>query len=186
MSQLGSFSHVGLWFICSYHLAYLSTYNTSQHQRYHTCQTPWACRSWCYHMSRGKHSLEHEWLSLQPSWSIDSMMSHSLTVANRPNLLLMEELLHQLISTLSHHLQGFIHPRWCRISSINSMVRSTKNENWWNMVIRKKKQQLAIRSGYEPYEKGIIGITLHPFFWKGFIYIYLNIYIYKYHYIMNT
>ena len=35
---------------------------------------------------------------------------------------LMEEILHQLIlvGRLSHYLQGFIHPRWCRISSINS------------------------------------------------------------------
>ena len=36
-------------------------------------------------------------------------------------VLLMEEILHQLIGSLSHYLQGFIHPRWCRISSINSM-----------------------------------------------------------------
>ncbi len=36
-------------------------------------------------------------------------------------LLLMEEILHQLIDSLSLFLQGFIHPRWCRISSINSM-----------------------------------------------------------------
>ena len=35
-------------------------------------------------------------------------------------MLLMEEILHQLIGSLSHDLQGFIHPRWCRISSINS------------------------------------------------------------------
>ena len=44
-------------------------------------------------------------------------------------LLLMEEILHQLISSLSQYLQGFIYiyihiyPRWCRISSINS--------SWW-------------------------------------------------------
>ena len=36
-------------------------------------------------------------------------------------LLLMEEILHQLIGSVSHDFQGFIHPRWCRISSINSM-----------------------------------------------------------------
>ena len=35
-------------------------------------------------------------------------------------LLLMEEILHQMIGRLSHCLQGFIHPRWCRISSIDS------------------------------------------------------------------
>ena len=32
----------------------------------------------------------------------------------------MEEILHQLIGSLSHYLQGFLHPRWCRISSMNS------------------------------------------------------------------
>ena len=36
-------------------------------------------------------------------------------------LLLMAEILHQLIGSLSHYLQGFIHPRWCRISAINSI-----------------------------------------------------------------
>ena len=36
-------------------------------------------------------------------------------------ILLMEEILHQLIGSLSHYLQGFIHPRWCRISSTNSI-----------------------------------------------------------------
>ena len=35
-------------------------------------------------------------------------------------ILLLEEILHQLICSLSYYLQGFIHPRWCRISSINS------------------------------------------------------------------
>ena len=35
-------------------------------------------------------------------------------------ILLMAEILHQLIGSLAHYLQGFIHPRWCRISAINS------------------------------------------------------------------
>ena len=34
-------------------------------------------------------------------------------------LLLMAEILHQLIGSLSHYLQGFIHPRWW-LSAINS------------------------------------------------------------------
>ena len=37
-------------------------------------------------------------------------------------ILLVEEILHQLIWQITHYLQGFIHLRWCRISSINSMV----------------------------------------------------------------
>ena len=36
------------------------------------------------------------------------------------NILLMEEILHQLLCSLSHYLQGFIHSRWFfGISSIN-------------------------------------------------------------------
>ncbi len=43
-------------------------------------------------------------------------------------ILLMEEILHQLIGSLSHHLQGFIHPRWLfRISSINGMIGFQEN-----------------------------------------------------------
>jgi len=34
----------------------------------------------------------------------------------------MEEILHQLIGSLSNYFQGFIRPRWCRISSINSIL----------------------------------------------------------------
>ena len=37
-------------------------------------------------------------------------------------LLLMEEILHQLIGSLSPYLQGFLHLRWCRISAINSSI----------------------------------------------------------------
>ena len=39
---------------------------------------------------------------------------------NQHLLLLMEEILHQLIGSISHYLQGFIHPRWCKISAINN------------------------------------------------------------------
>ena len=35
----------------------------------------------------------------------------------------MEEILHQLVGSLSHYWQGFIHPRWCRICSINGMFK---------------------------------------------------------------
>ena len=52
----------------------------------------------------------------------------SQQTANYIKLLLMEEILHQLIGSLSHYLQGFIHPRWCRISSIHSMS--------WFLILR--------------------------------------------------
>ena len=50
-----------------------------------------------------------------------SLILHQLTMRLYNPLLLMAQILHQLIGSLSHYLQGFIHPRWCRISSINSM-----------------------------------------------------------------
>ena len=34
----------------------------------------------------------------------------------------MEEILHQFIGGLSHYFQAFYHPRWCRISSIHSII----------------------------------------------------------------
>ena len=48
------------------------------------------------------------------------------------NILLMEEIMHQLIGRLSHYLQGSLHPRWCRISAINSSHR--KMDGWNTMV----------------------------------------------------
>ena len=44
----------------------------------------------------------------------------------------MEEILHQLIGSLSHSLQGFMHPRWCRISSINSINWLPSVKGNWN------------------------------------------------------
>ena len=42
-----------------------------------------------------------------------------------PVILLMAEILHQLIGSFSHYLQGFIHPRWLfGISAINSQPRN--------------------------------------------------------------
>ena len=48
------------------------------------------------------------------------------------------EILHQLIWWIFHYLQGFIRPRWCRISSINStfsmtfknLVQPYQEQNW--------------------------------------------------------
>ena len=37
------------------------------------------------------------------------------------DILGMEEVLHQLIGSFPHYLRGVIHPRWCRISSINGI-----------------------------------------------------------------
>ena len=45
------------------------------------------------------------------------------TATYRRDILLMEEILHQLISSLSHYLQSFIHTRWLfGIASINCII----------------------------------------------------------------
>ena len=45
----------------------------------------------------------------------------------------MERILHQLVGRLSQYLQGFIHPRWCRISSINSIFLQNLNHLFPNI-----------------------------------------------------
>ena len=49
-------------------------------------------------------------------------VSHHNLYQKNIMILLMEEILHQLIGSSSHYLQGFIHVRWCRISSTNSSL----------------------------------------------------------------
>ena len=41
---------------------------------------------------------------------------HPIIGIRRAQILWMEEILHQFIGGLSHYLQAFYHPRWCRIS----------------------------------------------------------------------
>ena len=48
------------------------------------------------------------------------------------------EMLRQWIGSLSHDLQGFIHPWWCRISSINS------RKPWWKILTYLSYQLLRI------------------------------------------
>ena len=43
------------------------------------------------------------------------------------DLLLVEEVLHQLKGSLSHYLVIFLYLRWCRISSINSITPKVKS-----------------------------------------------------------
>ena len=59
---------------------------------------------------------------------LGSSISYPAKVHREREVGLMEEILHQWICTLSHCLQGFIHPKWCRISSINSISYIGKND----------------------------------------------------------
>ena len=59
--------------------------------------------------------------SKRAMWELGSNHQSSIDwCQERHLLLLMEEILDQWISRSSHYLQGFTHPRWCRISSTNS------------------------------------------------------------------
>ena len=58
-------------------------------------------------------------------------------------LRLMEEILHQLIGTLFHYLQGYVHPRWCRISSINS------SKHLYNIYIYVLPEGLWVQADFE-------------------------------------
>ena len=55
-----------------------------------------------------------------------------------------KNLANQLIGSLSHFFKGFIHPRWCRISSINSI-------NWLKLV-----------------NNGICSLTTLQYYWLVF------------------
>ncbi len=44
------------------------------------------------------------------------------------------EILDQLIGSLSHYFQYFVHPRWCRISSNNSMDLDISDQVSWNSL----------------------------------------------------
>ena len=49
-------------------------------------------------------------------------------------ILLIEEILHQLIGSLFQNVQGFMHPRWCRISSINSIASPLCMDVWGTSI----------------------------------------------------
>ena len=58
------------------------------------------------------------------------------------HILLMEEIRRSPVEvgSLSHHLQSFIHPRWCRISSINSTFPSGFHDFGSNISKRQTKK----------------------------------------------
>ena len=71
-------------------------------------------------------SLAQQWWNEGGHWFTRKLQLDGSKVAEKlgrnQRILLMEELLHQLIGNLYHCLQGFWHPRWCRISAINSSI----------------------------------------------------------------
>ena len=76
------------------------------------------------------------------------------------------------VGSLSHYLQGFIYPRWCRISSINSMTC-----NWPCMTSRDLDPWNSIRIPMDTLKPTIPTNKCTYITYTLYIYIYYNIYI---------
>ena len=107
-----------------------------------------------WHHSIGPRNCTRFW-----SWVGDTSWHswHGMASKDQRTIRLMEEILHQLIDSLSHYLQGFIHPRWCRISSINSITLYHCVSSFWWRITQKKKKQEDFRCGFDMW-------VLHQFF----------------------
>ena len=79
------------------------------------------CNFWDHVLCSGFEISESWWILLSgKSWCNNGFFStyyheswwEVRTLCRKVLVLLMEEILHQLIGSLSHYLQGFIHPRW--------------------------------------------------------------------------
>ena len=67
-----------------------------------------------------KHMKTYSYFAFLPiPWANHTIPPTSIITSLWRSLVLMAEILHQLIGSLSHCLQGFIYPGWCRISAIN-------------------------------------------------------------------
>ena len=90
-------------------------------------------------------------------------------------ILLMKEILHQLIGSSSHYLHGLIHPRWCRICSISSIIRMA-NLKWCNLddaisiphrVAGQNKRPLLDA----PIVDTVRVIVVYPHYWPGLLHL---------------
>ena len=84
-------------------------------------------------------------------------------VFDKVGILLMEEILHQLIGSLSHYLHGLVHPRWCRISSINS---SSLDWNRNLSITRKKWNDFVIHTKRPVRDSSVLVSLWSPSLWE--------------------
>ncbi len=75
------------------------------------------------------------------------VLQEILPILQKSEIRLMAEILHQFIGSLSHYFQGFIHPRWCRISAINRIILQLFHAKspewcWWGGQRNEKRQDL--------------------------------------------
>ena len=77
----------------------------------------------------GTKTSKHAAVSVRWIFVLRKLGVSKRNVWKREYILLMEEILHQLIGSVSHYLKGFIHPRWCRISSIKSIPSKLEKDS---------------------------------------------------------
>ena len=96
---------------------------------------------------------------------------NSKVVSVHPNvqlILLMAEILHQFIGSFSHYLlSGFIHPRWCKISAINSIIRLFFVVCLPNCDARKQSikhaASISLKNSSKTFQKTKHPFIIHPF-----------------------
>lgn len=79
-------------------------------------------------------------------------------------ILLMEEFLHQVVDRLCHYLQGFIHPRWCRIPTTNSrtFIFWGNSTGKMNLLKRKKRDDFLQEDPVDAWSFLFCGLLLCP------------------------
>ena len=134
-----------------------------------------------------------KWQAFQVPWllldaSRPSRINHFVSAARHFQtwtlwtlLLWVEEILHQLIDGLSHYLKGFNHLRWCRISSIHSII---------SYLSSLCNCEIKILDSTTPFSQGSFPNKTLPLCWTALgilddcrLIIYICIYIYIYIYI---
>ena len=74
------------------------------------------------------------------------------------------------VGSLSHYLQSFIHPRWCRISSINSSKWSFQGAPWWkpgfSLWYKVSRWAVPVIPGPYPLKRHPL-MNLHFWVWNG-------------------
>ena len=76
----------------------------------------------CLITSLGHFKKNNRWPSRVVSTSPKQVGVFTRTLGSLCSLLWMEEILHHLMDAFSHYFSGLNHPRWCRISSIHSII----------------------------------------------------------------
>ena len=95
---------------------------------------------------------------------IVKLSKNSGTINKSQVILLMDEILHQLVGGSSHYLQGFTHPRWCRILYINSLTH-TSTDRWkvlWVVAGQRRHPWISLHVNQDDDQGGLQQVVFKP------------------------